>query len=143
MNTNLCGDFSDAPASQVLVQDPDVQGLDDLLGRAGLREAQPGGGHEQLDAVLLLLEERRTIPIIVPQSINVEEHASYVQPVDVDLSRSNTQRCCHSFPKPQKKTDVQPPHIHSEDLGTKVCISSAAGWTPPAPSPHTFNVNEY
>ncbi len=41
--------------SQVAVKDPDVQRLDDLFGRAGLRDAQPIRGHEKLDAILLLL----------------------------------------------------------------------------------------
>lgn len=41
---------------------------------------------------------------------------SYIQLVDVNVSCRNAKRRRYTFPKPPKKTDVQPPHIHSKVL---------------------------
>lgn len=93
-HTHLCGDFSDAQVSEVPVHSPDVQGLDDLLGGAG-----PVGGHKQLDGVLLLLRERE-------KERRKNQHQAGIG--GEGWKQPYIQRCCHTLPKPQKKTDVQP-----------------------------------
>lgn len=49
-----------------------------------------------------------------------EEGWTYIQLVDVNASRGNAQRRRHALPKPPKKTDVQPLHVHSQVLKHKL-----------------------
>lgn len=54
-HTHLSGDLSDAEVSQVAMQDPNVQRLDNILCGTGLQCPPPIRGHEEFDAILLLL----------------------------------------------------------------------------------------